>query len=513
MQVNETINKLKSVLVRVLNDYKTTIVTVASVVGILYATGNIHFDRVGPDPLSRELSQAGKQYAKQLAEAYADSLRQCADAIASGKTVAESQDAKEAAFKAEREAKFALTVAPVLAKVVPESDPLSNPARRNALVSALQSVADGIAPRKQPPPAPPAPPVPPKPPEPPEPGPNFGGGDSDRFPKGWVDDPARREILIGTLRAKSLKEAAPGFFLGAQTDEDVFLYRAWKDVLGRYPDYPAQQIGDCTSFGSGHAIDLLQCIDIVVYKFDRKGYRETCTEAIYGFGREVAGMLGSWSDGCYGVAVAKGLTQFGAVPREFVGSYSGKRAKEWGSKGCPSEVRSEARRHILGDATLVTTLEEADAALRNGYPFIVCSNQGFTMERDSTGKCSPQGSWPHCMFCAGRRKRDGKVQYLICQSWGPNVPSGPTVDDQPDFSFWIDANVLQRMLNARDSLVFSRFAGFSPRPVPDEWKWSGFAKVSKIREKGRAPMLQAIFRQFALARNKDEYENEDVNHG
>jgi hypothetical protein len=126
---------------------------------------------------------------------------------------------------------------------------------------------------------------------------------------GWIDDP-NRHFVARSFPHPTFSQAAPDLMTG-DNSKDVFLYKAWVDVLGKYPEYPAQQIGDCTSFGSGHALDLLQCIEIALGNMAIE-YRETCTEAIYGMGREVGGMLGG-GDGCYGVAVAKALTDFGAI--------------------------------------------------------------------------------------------------------------------------------------------------------------------------------------------------------
>jgi hypothetical protein len=258
---------------------------------------------------------------------------------------------------------------------------------------------------------------------------------------GWIDSPDRH-ALAATF-APPLAQAAPHLMYGA--GEDVFLFRAWKDVLGSYPAYVAQQIGDCTSFGSGHAIDLLQCVEASIGK-EPISYLETCTEAIYGMGREIAGMLGG-GDGCYGVAVAKALVTMGAVPRKLVGAYSGNRAKEWGGRGVPESVKTAAAQFKLGSAALVTTLDELDAALANGYPAAGGFSQGFTMHRDQDGCCRQSGRWGHEQCCAGRRTRNGRRQYLLCQSWGANVPDGPTTDDQPDFSFWIDQDPMASILD------------------------------------------------------------------
>lgn len=288
---------------------------------------------------------------------------------------------------------------------------------------------------------------------------------------GWVDH-ANRHSLAAALPQPTLSAANP-LLLAADNDKDVFLYKAWKDVLGRYPDYPAQQIGDCTSFGSGHALDLLQCVEIALGD-QPIAYHETCTEAIYGLGREVAGMLHTWGDGCYGVAVAKALTDFGAVTRDLVGPYSGKRAKDWGNSGVPSEIKQAAAGFKLGAATLVTTLAEIDAALGNLYPCAGGFGQGFTMHRDADGACRQSGSWGHEQACVARRRRNGRRQYLLAQSWGNNTPYGPTTDDQPSFSFWIDESAMADILAQRDFLAFSRFGGFEPRPVPTRWSYDEF---------------------------------------
>jgi hypothetical protein len=288
---------------------------------------------------------------------------------------------------------------------------------------------------------------------------------------GYVDDPSRHAVTA-TLDYPSFAAAAPDL-MGVDVEADVFLYKAYKEVLGKYPSYDAQTTGDCTSEGSGHTCNLLQCIDIATGHQPQE-YKEICTEAIYGIGREIAGMLGRGA-GCYGSAVAKALTDFGAVTRELVGPYSGRRADQWGGRGgVPQEIKDACAEHKLGSATLVTTLDEGDAALANGYPWIVCSNQGFTMTRDADGFCQARGSWAHCMHVMAKRTRNGAKQYLIGQSWGDNVPSGPTTDDQPTWSFWAAANVVASMLRGRDSLAFSRFKGFPGKPLPSSWRWADF---------------------------------------
>ena len=57
--------------------------------------------------------------------------------------------------------------------------------------------------------------------------------------------------------------------------------------------------------------------------------------------------------------------------------------------------------------------------------------------------------------------REDKKWFLVEQSWGPNVPSGPLGDmDIPNNAFWIDWNVAARMLREQDSFALSNFQGF-----------------------------------------------------
>ena len=89
----------------------------------------------------------------------------------------------------------------------------------------------------------------------------------------------------------TLAQSAPHLMGGPAPTEPILLYKAWRDVLGKDPEYPAQQIGDCVSFGHGHGNDLLQCIEIGLGT--PAVFQETDTEFIYGTSREVAGILGA----------------------------------------------------------------------------------------------------------------------------------------------------------------------------------------------------------------------------
>jgi hypothetical protein len=267
----------------------------------------------------------------------------------------------------------------------------------------------------------------------------------------------------------ALYHAAAHLFGDAAPSEPVLLYKAWSDVLGKFPDYPAQQIGDCVSFGHGHGNDLLQCIEIGLGQ--PAVYRETDTEFIYGASREIAGILGS-GDGSYGAAAVKAMMTIGMVSRAMLGSdgaYSGQRAKAWGETGPPASVQAEAASFKLGSAALVSSWDDLVAAITNGYPVTICCDQGFDLTRDQDGFCAASGTWGHCMVIAGVRfDRPGAC---ILQSWGPDVPTGPTALGQPDWSFWAERDVISAILNEGDSWALSKAPAFMTRQLPLTWKY------------------------------------------
>lgn len=278
---------------------------------------------------------------------------------------------------------------------------------------------------------------------------------------GWIDDGGHHAVAA-TIFEQIYLDAPHG-----EPTQPILLYKAWKDVLGKYPDYPAQAIGDCVSFGHGHAVDLLQCVEIALG--EPSEYREVSTEFIYGESRKVSGHLG-WADGSYGSAAVKSLIDCGCVSRELLGNngaYSGKRAKDWGYYGPPADVESIAKKYKLGSVARVTDWPTLVAAIANGMPTTICSNQGFTMTRDRQGFCLASGHWGHCMMIAGLRfDRPGA---LICQSWGPTNPSGPLDLDQPSFSFWAERSTVERILAAGDSWALSKAAEFVTKKLPRGW--------------------------------------------
>jgi hypothetical protein len=292
--------------------------------------------------------------------------------------------------------------------------------------------------------------------------------------RGWIHDPAEVQRTLAGMPHPFFTPAAPHLG-GSGAGQTILLYKAFKDVGGgQYIDYPAQVIGDCVSQGFGHGIDLLEAVQISIGHKPNE-FKQTATEAIYGMARvDIGGQRGSYQDGAVGAWAAKAVSTLGTLPRDVVGPYDGRRAKQWGATGVPAELMAKAPLHKVRTTSLVTTYSELEDALANGYPVTVCSNQGFTLDRDAEGFCRPRGVWGHCMLIVGVRA-DSRPGACIFQSWGSSTPSGPLALDQPPNSFWADRAVVERMLSMEDSWALSSFDGYPSQDLPAHWTFADFS--------------------------------------
>lgn len=300
---------------------------------------------------------------------------------------------------------------------------------------------------------------------------------------GYTPDPEATRAFLGTLPRPFLPQAGPDLLKRATEDKPVLLYRALYEAYAAHHggapwQVGVQRIGDCVAWGWAHAADVHLAVR---WKLGETAeWRAAATEAIYGGSRVEArcgddSCRGGWSDGSYGGAAAKWTKNWGIVFRqpydgfEFdLTQYDRGRAKQWGNYGCGGQgdggrLDAIAKEHGL-EVALVQSFEEAAAAIAAGYPVPVCSGRGFSSQRDVQGFCRPAGSWSHCMcFIGVRYDRPG----LLClNSWGPDWVDGPKwPEDQPDGSFWVDADVATGMLRGGDSFAVSGYRGFPWRDL------------------------------------------------
>ena len=289
---------------------------------------------------------------------------------------------------------------------------------------------------------------------------------------GWVYSPREVSRIMGTLPRPVFASAARSLS-GSGEGKTVLLSEAVRAVVGKDIPYPAQEIGCCVSRGFAGGTDILACVEIAIGK-QAEEFKETSHEAIYGLAREIGNFLqppGPRGDGAVGAWAAKAVQQYGTISREIVGTYSVRRAGEWGWKGVPPDIKAKIKNKVR-TVSLVQTYEEARDSIANGYPVAVCSDQGLSMTRDSDGFCRAEGSWAHCMLFMGIRH--DKPALLCMNSWGMDNPRGPMALGQPSNTFWVEARTADRMLRQGDSWALCDFDGYAARELPDSWSYSRY---------------------------------------
>lgn len=296
---------------------------------------------------------------------------------------------------------------------------------------------------------------------------------------GYLPDPEGAESFVATLPRPTLASAGPDL---KAADRDVFLYEALLACSPGWRRGSQGNVGSCVGWGASLAVDVLAACDIVWRKEPEAWLGRTIEASVYGFSRvEARGQRSNnGGDGSTGFHAAKSVRDLGCL--HYGVDYGGvviaetdkqQRDREWGRDGVPDKLEPFAKERRCSETTLATSFAEAAAAISNGYPVVPCSGVGFSMARDADGFCRAGGVWWHCMCFIG--VRFGKRPGLLCaNSWGDSNTVGKHYpDDMPEAvrncSFWVDAEVCDRMLSGRDSYVYAGYNGFKPTQMPDDW--------------------------------------------
>ena len=293
----------------------------------------------------------------------------------------------------------------------------------------------------------------------------LGGND------GWIDDPAAVEAVMNDLPFPvfsdiwtPIKDSGKG--------KRVLLYDFIRKASnGEYPKRK-QTIGDCVAHGAAYAVDAVKSVDIILKNEFEEWVEETATEDIYAGSRVQIGGGRIRGDGSIGAWAARYVNEYGALPRGKYGNvdlttYSGSKARSWGrgGAGVPKSLIPTAKKHPIQTVSKVTTYEEVRDLIANGYAVTIASMQGFSSKRDSEGFAKPQGSWAHQMSILAVDDEYKRPGVLVQNSWG-TWNSGPKRHDQPNGSFWVDAEEIERrILKKGDSWAFSGYEGFKPRTL------------------------------------------------
>lgn len=287
---------------------------------------------------------------------------------------------------------------------------------------------------------------------------------------GWIDSPKDVESTMDNLPFPVFSDVWTPI-KGTGIGKIVVLTDIIEKVTGKSFIPRTQGAPDCVSFGTALAGDVVKAVDIWVNKEFEEWIGETSTEDIYGGSRIIIGKgrLGR-GGGSIGAWASKWVTDYGCLPRGKYGDvdiskYDKNRAISWGNNGIPQSLIVEIKKHPIQITSQVSSYEQARDLIANGYPITVCSNLGFSNQRDKNGVSKPSGSWAHCMCIIGVWD-DGNIRRLLIQnSWGV-WNGGPKTHNQPDGSFWVEADIVEKyMFSQNDSWAFSGYTGFEPKEL------------------------------------------------
>jgi hypothetical protein len=297
-------------------------------------------------------------------------------------------------------------------------------------------------------------------------------GDSVAWDFGWWDNPVEVAAVVRSQPYASASATEAGQVAGDELPKEVFLWHAHKKITGKNPETKNQGgVGSCVSFGTNTAIRRTMAVEIAIGG-EAEELTDIVEEVTYGGSRVEVGGGRIRGDGSIGAWAAEFVKKWGVIARgkydgHDLSRYSESTCRSFGSRGVPDALEPLAREHPVKEVVAVNTTEEAKRLLASGYGIAICSDQGFSMRRDSRGVASPSGTWHHCMCIDGYVVLpNGDEIYHDENSWGPDAHTGPVGPGEPGpGGFYMEKRVLARILGQGDSWAFSALRGFPARSI------------------------------------------------
>ena len=243
--------------------------------------------------------------------------------------------------------------------------------------------------------------------------------------------------------------------------------RLWDDVvavLGDHLPNTPQQIGDCVSFGTAHAINYLQFVQMT--RGPPEEFHPAFPPFIYGASRITIGKQHGSNfsgDGSVGAYAAEAAQKCGVLCADHpqCPPYSGDIAKAWGRTGPPAWALAAASDAKVQTIAQMESTDDVRDAICNGYPVTISSNFGTRTIRPQDGRmvAKHDASWGHCMCIIGYDGSGRQPYWYVLNSWGPDAHPKP-LQGEPPGGFWIDRKTLDFIVQSGDCWAFSAFEGF-----------------------------------------------------
>ena len=247
----------------------------------------------------------------------------------------------------------------------------------------------------------------------------------------------------------------------------------------------SQTSNDCVSMSTRNAGMIDYCVDALFGETEFKG--RLCTENLYGARGD------AYDRGANCSELAEYVSQQGDGGFLYRGIYKSPDGKStvdlskykasigvnWGRSGPPKWINDIASQNKALRVFSIKSVEEARDALAAGFGISLCSDYGFSSERNSDGVSESRGSWNHGMAWVGvddsseMSSKYGGPLFLIQNSWGI-FNDGPKRNEQPDGSFYIRPKIAKGMIAAGGAWCLASVRGYNRELVYDT--------INKIRE-------------------------------
>lgn len=234
---------------------------------------------------------------------------------------------------------------------------------------------------------------------------------SDFIPAfGRWEEPEQTEAFFASM--PQVRQAGQAI-LAADDDADVDLCDIYKEVTGlEFDDTDQNPNGTCVGHGNKKAATLEVACMVKAGEASWPG-ADVAIEPIYGGMRYEIGAkkhgsnLNRGGDGGVGSWACEWLLEYGLLWMQKYGSidlsnYDKQRVLQYGRNGVPDELEPIAKDFSLKQAVLMEDEQQCWSFIGQLRPLVHCSNQGFSMRRNSDGTCDANDLWAHCAIWDGR---------------------------------------------------------------------------------------------------------------
>jgi hypothetical protein len=223
-------------------------------------------------------------------------------------------------------------------------------------------------------------------------------------------------------------------------------------------------VHNCVSWGAKHAVEYLQCCDILI-RGESEKFRPVFSPYYYGTGRVYVGkgQMGN-QDGSLGSWMAAAVKKYGTLwaNESGVPPYSGAVAKAYGDPRPENDLDkwlNTAKPFLVKDTVNISTFDQLCDEIASGRAVTIASGVGFRMTPGRDGYHEMSGSWPHQMCIYGY----GPDYALICNSWGDvhgKLKDFHENDDLPIGTIRARKKAVERIISEGETFSFTNVEGF-----------------------------------------------------